>query len=109
MGLLLTFAARSRFMAAATPSPSLKIADPATSTLAPASTTSGAVVGIDAPVHLQVAPGLDLFDHLADTPNLWQGRVDEMLMAEPRVDRHDQHLIHVLAESPPAPPRGLPD
>src|SRR5262245_30219423 len=37
-------ALRSRFMAAATLSVSLKIADPATKTLAPAATTSGAVV-----------------------------------------------------------------
>ena len=75
-------AARSRFMAAATPSLSPKIADPATSTLAPASTTSGAVVAIDTAVNLQVAAGLDLLNHLADPPNLWQGRVDEMLMLQ---------------------------
>ena len=51
-------AACSRFMAAATPSLSPKIADPATSTLAPASTTSGAVVASMPPSTSRSQPGL---------------------------------------------------
>ena len=41
---------------------------------------------------------LDLLDHLADAPNLWERRVKEMLMSKARVDRHDQHLVHVLQD-----------
>ena len=38
---------------------------------------------IDAPGHLHFAPGLDLFDQLTDTPDLGQGRGEEMLLSEP--------------------------
>ena len=50
---------------------------------------------IDAPIHLQIARGLDSLDHLADAPDLCKGRLEEMLMAETRVDRHNQYLINV--------------
>src|SRR5215469_11865616 len=50
---------------------------------------------IYAPVHLQAARGLDPLDHLADAPDLWQSRLDEMLMPETWVDRHYQYLINV--------------
>jgi hypothetical protein len=50
------------------------MADPATSTLAPALTTSGAVVASMPPINLEVTAGPDLVDHLAHTPNLWQRR-----------------------------------
>ena len=53
---------------------------------------------VDAPVHFQVAAGLDLINHLPHAPDLWQGRMDEMLVSEARIDRHDQHLIHVLQD-----------
>src|SRR5262245_26309727 len=44
---------------------------------------------VDAAVNLQIAVALDFSDHLADTPNLWQRRVDETLVSEARVNRHD--------------------
>ena len=50
---------------------------------------------IDTAIHLQVTCGLDPFDHLADAPDLWQGRLEKLLMSETRVDRHDQYLIDV--------------
>src|SRR5712692_3019494 len=53
---------------------------------------------VDAAINLEVAAGPDVVDHLADTPNLWQCRVDEMLMSKARVDCHDYHLIHVLED-----------
>ena len=83
-------------MASVTPSLSLKIADPATRTLAPAATASGAVGDIDPAVHLEVAPRFDPIDHLARTTDLRERRVEEMLMPESRVHRHDQHLVEVL-------------
>src|SRR5262249_35506012 len=53
---------------------------------------------VDAAINLEVAARSDLIDHLADTANLGQRRVDERLMAKARVDRHDYHLIHVLED-----------
>jgi hypothetical protein len=50
---------------------------------------------IDASVHLQIACGLVPLDHLADAADLWHSRREEMLMAETRIDRHDQYLINV--------------
>src|ERR1700730_12948570 len=47
---------------------------------------------IDASVHLQVASGLDLVDHLADTLDLRERGVKVQLMAKDRIDRHDQLL-----------------
>src|SRR5262245_59623835 len=44
---------------------------------------------VDAAIHLEVTAGLQLIDHLANTPNLGQRRVDETLMSKARVDRHD--------------------
>src|SRR6266576_1397164 len=44
---------------------------------------------VDAAINLEIAAGPDLIDHLADTANLRQRRVDEMLMSKARVDRHD--------------------
>src|SRR5580765_6114236 len=44
---------------------------------------------VDAAINLQIAAALDLIDHLSDAPNLWQRRVDEVLMSKSRVDRHD--------------------
>ena len=84
-------------MAAVTPSPSLNIAEPATRTSAPAATASGAVGDIDPAVDLEVAPRFDPIDHLAGTTDLRERRVEEMLMPESRVHRHDQHLVEVLA------------
>ncbi len=43
---------------------------------------------IDAPIHFQIAHGLGSRDHLADAPDLGQGRLEEML-SETRVDRHN--------------------
>ena len=42
--------------------------------------------------------GLIRSDHLADTPDLLDCRVNETLMAETWVDRHDQDLVHVLQD-----------
>src|SRR5439155_9686330 len=53
---------------------------------------------IDAPVHLQIALWLNLLDHLTDTPDLWQGGGEEMLMPEAGVDSHDQHLLNILQD-----------
>src|SRR4029453_18788888 len=50
---------------------------------------------INAPVYLQVASELALRNHLADSPDLWQGSVDERLMSEARVDGHNQYLVYV--------------
>src|SRR2546430_14298588 len=51
---------------------------------------------VDAAIHLEVTAGPGRIDHLADTPDLWQRRVDERLMSKARVDRHDYDLIHVV-------------
>src|SRR5215471_11226210 len=50
---------------------------------------------IDASVHLEIARGLYPLDHLADAPDLWHSRREEMLMAETWVDCHDRYLINV--------------
>ncbi len=96
-GLLTTRATllRKRSIAAVTLSPSPNTAVPATSTLAPAATTSGAVDCVDPAVDLHVGSGLDPLEHFADPRDLRERRPDEVLMSETRVDRHDQHLVHV--------------
>src|SRR5262247_1549650 len=44
---------------------------------------------IDTAVNLQVAARLELLNHLAHPPDLWQSRWNEMLSPKTRVDRHD--------------------
>jgi len=44
---------------------------------------------VDTAIDLQIAAALDLSDHLVDAANLWQHRVDEMLVSKARVDSHD--------------------
>src|SRR4029077_19447239 len=44
---------------------------------------------VDAAVNLEIAVPLGLIDHPADTPNLWQRRVDETLVSKARVNCHD--------------------
>ena len=88
-------AARSRSMALVTLSLSLKTADPATRTLAPAATASGAVATSTPPSTSRSHP-VKQIDHLARTTDLRERRVEEMLMPESRVHRHDQHLVEVL-------------
>src|SRR5262245_24090065 len=51
---------------------------------------------INASVHPQIAGGFDPLDHLANAPDLWQGCLEEMLMTETRIDRHDQYLVNVV-------------
>src|SRR5215467_5104840 len=51
---------------------------------------------IDPAVNLQFATGLDLLNHLAHPTDLRDGRGNKMLTAKPRINRHDQHLVHVL-------------
>jgi hypothetical protein len=51
---------------------------------------------VDAAINLEVAPRPELIDHLAHSANLRQRAVDEMLLSKARVNRHNQHLIHVL-------------
>src|SRR5262245_37985117 len=53
---------------------------------------------IDASVHLEVASRLDSVDHLANPPDLGQGRGKEMLVAESRVHGHHEHLVDVLQD-----------
>jgi hypothetical protein len=52
-------------------------------------------VRVDAAVHFHIAPGLPPLHDLADPRDLRKGGVDEVLMAEPRVDGHHQHLVDV--------------
>ena len=91
-----SMAARRRFIAPATPSRSPKIDEPATSTVAPARTTRGAVVASMPPSTSTSQPGLRRSIELAYPLDLRQGRPNELLMAEARVDGHDQHLLQVL-------------
>src|SRR6476469_4646856 len=49
---------------------------------------------IDPAVDLEVAPRFDPIDHPACTTDLGERRVQEMLMPESRVHRHDQHYLH---------------
>ena len=68
---------------------------PATKTLAPAVAATGAVVGVDPAVHLDVerqASGVDLRPHLLD---LGHDVGDEALATEPREHRHAQHEVDV--------------
>src|SRR5262245_41577505 len=53
---------------------------------------------INAPVDPQIARGFDPIDYFANAPDLWQGRLEEMLMAETRIDSHDQYLVNVLQD-----------
>src|SRR5262249_22107358 len=39
---------------------------------------------------------LSLFNHPANTPDLLQRCREEVLMPETRIDRHHQHLLHIL-------------
>src|SRR4030095_6244818 len=82
-------------MAVATPSRSLKIDDPATNTLAPAATTNGAVDSSMPPSTSRSHPSLLCAIIWWTPPDLWQGRVDERLMSEARVDGHHQYLVDV--------------
>src|SRR5262245_9063816 len=51
--------------------------------------------GVDTTINLEIAALLALINHPAYTPYLGQRRVNETLVPEARVDRHDEHLIHV--------------
>src|SRR5262250_2118260 len=82
-------------MAAVMPSPSSKIADPATSTSAPAATASGAVAASTPPSTSRPHPGL-IRSIISRTPDLRERRGEEMLMPESRVHGHDQYLVDVL-------------
>src|SRR5215831_12523781 len=82
-------------MAAVTLSPSLKIADPATSTSAPAATASGAVVASTPPSTSRPHPGL-MRSIISRTRPLRERRGEKMLMPESRVHGHDQYLVEVL-------------
>src|SRR5262249_1038868 len=50
---------------------------------------------VNTPVNLEITASLALIYHPTHTPYLGQCRVDEPLVSEARVDRHDEHLIHV--------------
>src|SRR5215467_15971795 len=50
---------------------------------------------VNTTVNLEITASLALIYHPTHTPYLGQCRVDEPLVSEARVDRHDEHLIHV--------------
>src|SRR6185436_8933724 len=52
-------------------------------------------VGIDSSVHLQIAVVLETIDHSAHNADLCQRCLEKLLMSEPRVDGHDQHLVNL--------------
>ena len=48
---------------------------------------------VDPPIHFYVAPGVEPLDQRAHPLDFRQGRRDELLVAETRVDGHDQQRI----------------
>jgi hypothetical protein len=50
---------------------------------------------VDASVHFDLAVEFHSFDHLSNALNFGQRTMEEMLMAKPRIDSHDQHQIKV--------------
>src|SRR5262245_56628978 len=51
--------------------------------------------GVNTTVNLEITTSLALINHPTHAPYLGQCRVYELLVSEARVDRHDEHLIHV--------------
>jgi len=51
---------------------------------------------VDAPIHFQLAPGPVPLDQLTHPSDLRHGRPEKLLMTEPRVDGHDEHLVHIV-------------
>ena len=52
-------------------------------------------LGIDPAIHFQAAFRLSLPNQAVDPINLGQSGIEEMLVSETGVDRHDEHLVHI--------------
>ena len=52
--------------------------------------------GVDASIHLHIARRVEPFDQRAHPFDLRHRGVNELLMTEARIDRHDQYLVHVV-------------